>query len=134
MKSIPRILAIVLVGSALFTWWALESSGVAEIETRSAEGTSRSTHVWYAESGKQIWLEAGTPENGWYVDIQANPKISFKAGERSGTYRALPMLDPAARHQMRSLLRKKYGIRDRWIALLFDTSNSIAVQLLPQRD
>ena len=134
MKSLPRILAIALLGSALFTWWALESSGVAVIETRSAEGMPRSTHIWYAESGQQIWLEAGTPDNGWYVDIQANPLVSFEADELSGRYRAMPMLDAAARHQMRSLLMKKYGIRDRWIALLFDTTNSIAVQLLPQRD
>jgi hypothetical protein len=132
VKKPIRISILIAVSFVLFTWWALESDGVAVIETTMPNGQTRSTHVWFAESNGDIWIEAGTPENTWYVEIQAEPTVSFAAAERSGRYIAETIPGEAAHLRVRSLLRKKYGIRDRWIDFIFDTSKSIAVRLVPK--
>jgi hypothetical protein len=121
--------ALVLLGA--FTWWALESSGVAILETCAVDGSLRSTHVWFAERDGELWLEAGAPDNAWYRDVQRDPRVSFTASERSGRYLAERVDEPGARDQIRSLLRTKYGLRDWWVTVLFDTSRSIAVRLVP---
>jgi hypothetical protein len=132
VKKPIRISILIAVSFVLFTWWALESDGVAVIETTMPNGQTRSTHVWFAESNGDIWIEAGTPENTWYVEIQEEPTVSFAAAERSGRYIAETIPGEAAHLRVRSLLRKKYGIRDRWIDFIFDTSKSIAVRLVPK--
>lgn len=132
MKLTIRILGATVVVFAVLTWWALESGDVAILETRAADGALRSTHVWFAEPNGELWLEAGTPENSWYLDVLRDPLVSFSAPGRSGQYVALPVEDPAAHEEIRSNLREKYGLRDRWVALLFDTSRSVAVQLAPR--
>jgi len=125
-------IAVTLLGAfALVTWWALESAGVAVLATRAADGSSRSTHVWFAEAEGELWLEAGTPENSWYVDVQTHPVISFSTPARSGKFLAEPDSSAAARDQIRALLREKYGFRDWWVSVIFDTSHSIAVRLVP---
>ena len=108
-----------------FTWWALESGGVAVIETHAADGSQRETHVWFAEPDGELWLEAGTPENAWYVEVQADPRVGFSSGARSGQYLARSVAEPGGHDRIRALLREKYGVRDAWIALIFDTSNSV---------
>ena len=127
-------LVSVLVALGLITWWALESSGVAVLETRASDGSLRSTHVWFAEPDGELWLEAGTPENAWYLDVQRDPLVAFSSLERSGQYTARRVEDPGAHDQIRSLLRAKYGLRDGWIGLLFDTSRSVAVELVAPRE
>ncbi len=121
---------VVFVGT---TWWALESFGVATVETLTEDGSLRSTHVWYVEPDGELWLEAGSPENGWFRDALENPALSFRAEQRSGRYRAQPLDGDDAHHRIRSLIRAKYGLRERWVGLLVDTSRSVAVQLVPER-
>ncbi len=116
---------------AAFTWWALESSGVAVLETSAPDGTRRSTHVWFAESDGELWLEAGAPDNAWLLDVQRDPVVRLSTPARSGQYVARRVEDPGARERIRSLLREKYGVRDWWVALLFDGSRSVAVRLAP---
>lgn len=134
MRIIRYTLIAVACVAAAFgttTWWALESGGVAVLETRTPEGGVRSTHVWYAEPGGELWLEAGTPENPWFQDIQASPVLEFTGEERSARYTAHPIDDPSGHGRIRALLREKYGFRDRWVGLLVDTSRSVAVRLVP---
>lgn len=131
MKVALFSLVAVLACLAMATWWALESDGVAILETQGRDGSHRSVHVWFAEHDGEIWLEAGTPERSWYLDVLHDPHVSFSATRHSGRFFAQRIEDPGAHDEIRSLLRKKYGVRDWWIALLFDTSRSIAVRLLP---
>jgi hypothetical protein len=131
MRSVTVVIAI-LVSLAVFglvTGGALEWSGVAVIETRAADGTLRSTHVWFAEPDGELWLEAGTPDSPWLEDIQHDPTLSFSAARRSGQYAAHPLVGPSGHEKIRSLLRQKYGVRDWWVGLLVDTSGSVAVRL-----
>ncbi len=136
LKSIARriaaVVALIVLGVVLLTWWALEWSSVAVLETQSADGAVRSTHVWYAEPDGEIWIEAGTPENGWYVDVQEDPVVSFSTPERSSEYVAQIIPGHEAHLRIRDLLRKKYGFRDWWIGVLFDTSQSVAIRMVSQ--
>ena len=116
---------------AAATWWALESSGVAIVETRAPDGSLRSTHVWFAESAGELWLEAGAPDHPWYRDIQREPAVVVSSSRRSGEFVARRVEEDGARERLRRLLREKYGVRDRWVALLFDTENSVAIRLHP---
>ena len=133
MKSvvigIAAAVAGLIVAFGATTWWALEWDGVAIIETRSEGGELRSTHVWYTEPDGELWLEAGTPRNPWFLDIQRDPVLSFRVDGRTTRYTARLDEDPSGHSRIRSLMREKYGLRDRWVALLFDTSGSLAVGL-----
>ena len=113
MKLLLVVLATLVAAFGATTWWALESGGVAVIETRTREGTVRSTHVWYTEAGDQLWLEAGTPENAWFRDVRRSPALTFRAGGRSSRYVARPVEDPSGHSRIRSRIRDKYGFRDR---------------------
>jgi hypothetical protein len=133
-RFVKLTLLVVATGVAAFgaaIWWALESGGVAVIETRAPNGAVRSTHVWYVEPNRELWLEAGTPENPWFLDVQRHPTLTFRADARSARYLTRPVADPSGHTRIRSLMRQKYGLRDRWVGLLFDTSRSVAVQLMP---
>ena len=121
----------VLAGLAGITGWALESGGVAVIETETPTGAPRRTHVWYAEPDGELWLEAGTPENPWFTDVQRTPFLRFETEASEGRYAVRPIDDPSGHERIRTLMREKYGLRDRWVALLFDTSRSLAVRLVP---
>ena len=146
LGRLAKILIGIVLGSLIsflaLTWWALEAGGVAIVETEAKDGSTRSTHVWFAMPEGEIWIEAGTPGNGWYVDIQDQAMLSLTMSTTSTTsgtsapsvtrrYRAEPIPGEAPHHKIRSLLREKYGFRDWWIATLFDTSQSIAVRLIP---
>ncbi len=128
------VVAIMVAAFSATTWWALESGDVAVIETRTPEGTVRSTHVWYTEPNEELWLEAGTPENAWFQDVQKNAAVTFKASGRSARYLARPVDHPSGHTRIRALIRDKYGFRDRWVGLIVDTSRSVAVHLSPAEE
>ena len=115
------------------TVFALEASDVATVTTGAEDGNPRTTRVWTAQSGNQTWLEAGTPDNPWYHDIQRDPQLTLDRGDGKAptAYRALPIPGVEAHDRIRALLREKYGWRDWWIGQVFDTSNSVAVRLVP---
>ena len=114
----------------MLTWWALESGGVGILESQTANGTVRSTHVWYAEADGELWVEAGTPQNAWFLDVQADPAVFLFTSDESDEYIAEIVPGNAAHLRIRSLLREKYGFRDWWIDTIFDTSQSIAVRMV----
>jgi len=130
--SSKRLVAIV-VGSALafgaITWWALESSGVAVLRTRRADGSPRETRVWYVEHEDGIWVEVATGERGFLVDIRRTPQVVLSVGDHSAPYDAEAVDAPSGHDRIRALLGAKYGLRDWWIGLLQDTSTSVAVKL-----
>lgn len=119
------------LGFAGLTWWALESGGVARVETRAPDGGARVTHVWYAISAGETWIEAGTPDNAWFRDVGRSSLLTLSIDGEARRYRAEPSRDEAARQRLRSLLRQKYGFRDWWVGLFVDGSRSVPVRLVP---
>jgi hypothetical protein len=123
-------LAALLLALAGISYLALESGEVAVVETRGARGEIRSTHVWHVEHDGELWLEAGTPDNGWFVDLLSDPTLTLRASGRSGRYRAHPVENPVVHQRIRSLLREKYGWRDWWVGfLIVDSAGTIPVRL-----
>ena len=131
-----RVFAIALAGGIValvaFTGWALEWSGVAVVNTTTNDGVTRATHVWFIERDRYLLLEAGTPENGWFVDIGVTPELRIsQPGSLAGMYRVEPTSSPEGHARIRGLMREKYGIRDAWIGTLFDTTRSVEVRVAP---
>jgi hypothetical protein len=133
LLATAAVLAAAIVAFGVVTWWALESGGVAVLETRQADGSLRETHVWFVVRDGELWVEAGAPENGWFLDVRQDPVLDFRSDELSGSYRARVDRDPGAHPRLRAELRAKYGLRDRWVGMLVDGSRSLAVQLHPNR-
>jgi hypothetical protein len=116
---------------ALVTWFALESAEVAVLHARGADGGIERTRVWVAEAGGFLWIEAATPERGWYRALLHDPRVDLERSGRVEPHLARPMPGPEAHARIRTLLREKYGWADAWVGLLQDTSRSVAVRLKP---
>ena len=98
-KRVLGVTVAVLTGFVVVTWWALEWNGVAVVETRKDDGSSRSTHVWYAETGGELWVEAGTPLNPWYLDLQSDASVTLSSAGPSGRFIGERIeADPSLRH------------------------------------
>lgn len=134
MRLVPAAASTVFVLVAAFlgiTWWALESSGVALVTTTTPRGDERTTHVWYAQEGDVLWLEAGRPQHPWYQDIQRSPEVTISAEDLSGRYVLSTVPGKQAARHVRALMREKYGLRDRWVLLFVDASETTAVRAVP---
>ena len=131
MRRAPVGVVGLLAALGAVTWFALESGGVGTVETTAADGTPRYTHVWPVEIDGVLWLEAGTPQNAWYVDIGREPDLWLdREGERRA-YHAVPVPTEAARRRVRDALRARFGWRDAWVGMFVDSSGSVAVRLDP---
>ena len=133
MKRVAVALMAIGAGLVGLTWWALESGSVANLETRTADGSTRATHVWYVTPHGELWVEAGTPDNAWFRDIQASPVLTLAVDGWSARFRAEVVDEPATRRRVRGLLREKYGLRDWWVGHFVDSSRSVPVRLVPAR-
>lgn len=135
MRIFVRLCAAVGIAVLLFagvTGWALEWDGVMIVTTRAPDGTPRETHIWYAQEGDRLWLEAGLPDNPWYLDVQREPHVTLAAEGVSGEYElaTVPGRKPAA--HVRALMRHKYGLRDRFVLLFVDASQTTALLAIPE--
>lgn len=116
------------------TWWALEWSGVALIGTQQLDGEIRTTRVWHATYQGEVWLEAGSAESLWFRDLENSRAIVLTIDGESRPYRAEPVPNPEGHERIRKLLRQKYGLRDRWVGVILDTSQTLAVRLVPPEE
>lgn len=124
-------LGVALVGFATLTGVALESGGVAVLETRTPGGAPRTTRVWVAEEDGSLLVEAASAERPWYRDVLLDPVVSLAREGRVEAFRAVPEPGDAGHRRVREGLRARYGWRDAWVGLIQDTSQSIAVRLEP---
>jgi hypothetical protein len=131
MRIALGTIGALVVAFVAITWFALESGGVAIVETRAAGGSIRSTHVWFVEPEGELWLEAGSRQNSWFEDLGRDSRLSLLAEGRAGSYIATHLDDPEIRARIRALLREKYGLRDRWVGLFVDPSQALVVRLDP---
>lgn len=128
----------VVIGAAVLaaafgatTLVALEGKDVAVLHTRDDTGGARRTRVWVAESDGALWVEAATPERGFYRDLLLRPELDVEHGGRAQRMIARPEPGDAGHERIRTMLRDKYGWADCWVAMLQDTSRSVAVRLDP---
>jgi len=123
--------AVLAIAFGATTLIALEGNDVAVLHTRDDAGGARRTRVWVAERDGALWVEAATPERGFYRDLQLRPEIDVEHGGRAQRMIARPEPGAAGHESIRAMLRDKYGWADCWVALLQDTSRSVAVRLDP---
>jgi hypothetical protein len=130
-RRIGLLLVAVLLAFLITTWIALEGREVVVIRTFDAGGEARETRTWVADEDGFVWIESANPERPFYRDVLANPRVQL---ERAGVvhgFIASVEPNPEGHRRIRRLLADKYGWADRWIALLADTSASIALRLEP---
>jgi hypothetical protein len=129
------VLALSMWGAvAATTFWALEWSDVAVLETRTPEGSRRTTRVWYVVDDRgKLRVEAGAETSPWLEDVRRDPRLRLEIDGQAAAYEAAIQPNPEGHRDIRKRLRARYGARDVWIAWLFDTSTSFEVELLPAR-
>jgi len=114
---------------ALITLLALEGREVVVLRTTDAHGKTRETRVWIADQDGVSWIEAANADRPFYRDILEQPGIELVRHGESHVFRAAPVPGREGHDLIRRLLSEKYGLADRWIGLLADTSHSIAIRL-----
>jgi hypothetical protein len=119
-------IAVVFTG---VTFLALEGREVVVLRTFDAQGKARETRTWVADEGGYTWIEAANPERPFLLQLQANPEVELHRGGTLHHCRAGATPNPEGHRRIRRLLAAKYGWADAWVALLTDTSESLAVRL-----
>lgn len=131
MRRLVWVAVAATVVFVVVTVWALESEDVVVLRTRAGDGAIAETRVWVADGDGFAWIEAATPERGWYRELQADPSVELVRGGATTAYEATGLPGPDGHARIRGMLRAKYGWADVWVGLLQDTSQSIAVRLAP---
>ena len=128
--TLGLVAGVLLLVFLAVTYVALESSGVVVVHTVDfTSGETRKTRVWFVEDDG-LHLEAGHPENPWVNDLAAMEVVALTGENLDGEYRF--SIQGAESHTwIRSRMKRKYGWRDVWISVIFDTTQSYAVQLAP---
>ena len=129
MRLLAAILVSLLVGILATTYAALELGDVVVVETLAViEDEPRYTRVWYVQDGNKLLLEAGNPENAWVEDLASLNEIRLLGGGLDGRYE-FTHHGMGSHAAIRQLMRRKYGWRDWWVSLLFDTQESVMIEL-----
>jgi hypothetical protein len=135
VTTTPRIIGALSIAGVAFgaiTWRALEGDEVVVLRTVVDDnGSARETRVWIVEQGGFLWIESATPERPFYLDIQRDSHVELQRDGRRQAYRAEAIPGGDGHEKIRTLLRDRYGWKDRWIGMLADTSASIAIRLKP---
>lgn len=132
LKSVAFALLGLTLCLGLGTFLALESGGVVTVETVDhTDGRVRLTHIWFVIENEQLILEAGNQQNPWVKDIEHQPEVKIAGENISGEYRLVIERDAMSHRRVRSLMRAKYGWRDVWVSMLFDTTKSMLVLANP---
>jgi len=114
------------------TYLALEGGDVGVLKTHEVPNSTTETHVWYAESGGSLWIEAATPDRPWLGHIRRNSEVELELDGTETVWNAAPVEDDEARENVRALMREKYGWADWWVGLFQDTSEAVAIRLDPR--
>jgi hypothetical protein len=110
---------------------ASESGEVVTLRTRGGDGTLQATRLWLVDHAGAEWVRTGHPEKGWFVRLQADPRVEL---ERAGVWTsrtAVVVTDAAVSRGVNDVFRQKYGAADWIVALSGDASDRVPVRLDP---
>ncbi len=129
MRNLVLAILSSLILFVAITYTALEAGDVVVVETQT-EGTSdpRETHIWYVQKDDGLFLEAGNPQNPWIIDLASQPTLTLRGEALDGVYR-FTQYEQSSHQEIRRMMRDKYGWRDWWISLIFDTSQSYMIEI-----
>ncbi len=133
MKKAAALGGILVAAALLFVISVLAASeGGAEIVTLTtveSDGSELTTRLWIVDDGGVAWLRSGMPDSRWLRQIESNSGVIVERGDEAIRHRAVPVRDSKVRDRIHSLMRDKYGWADRWISLIRDGTQSVAVRL-----
>ena len=121
------LLVVIAMLFVIVTLIALEASDVVTVETKTSSAALRRTHVWFVATDTNLYLEAGNPQNPWVQDLSRLSTLHLSGAGLDGEYSFELYVNE--HNKIRNLMRAKYGWRDWWVDMLFDTSRSSAVRL-----
>ncbi len=137
--KMARIAVSIAVGGLLLVlggpYLASEFGEVVVVESRDAEGQARRTRVWIVDDADVAWIR-GSPSSGWVQRALANPEVLMTRRGSERHFRAVPERDRGTRERVNALMREKYRLRDRYIALTLgdpDRSGVLPFRLEPGR-
>lgn len=80
--------------------------------TGRRSGSPHTIEIWFALHGDRVYLLSGGGEGSdWVRNIQANPTVGVRLGDRDMICRAALVHDPEEDELVRRLLLEKYGPR-----------------------
>jgi len=132
-----KLVILFLVGVGLLglgagvTFVALEANEVVVLRTFGPTGDELDARVWVVDDGTETWIEIANPEKELYRRVLENPNVEMVRRDEARRFRAVPDTSRASHERVRALLARKYGLADRWIGMLVDTSASVPVRLVP---
>jgi hypothetical protein len=120
----------VLVAASLLLVALSEFGEVVVIHTALEDGTERRTRIWIVDT-EEGPLVRGTAGKPWVDGIRRRSAVEVdRAGERRAWVAVEPE-DPSTCRLADRLMREKYGVADRAIALLRDYESSTCFRLRP---
>ena len=112
---------------------ALEGRDVVLLRTSDGSGTTHETRTWITDDDGAFLIEAANEQRPFLHDVRARPVLDLRRGDDVYHCAATALPNPDGHRRIRRLLAEKYGWADRWIALLTDTSGSVAVRLVCEK-
>ncbi len=100
---------------------------VVILHTQDSSGNTLETHLWVVDHEGSPWLRAGQAENGWYRNLESQPRVEMLRADTRRAYRAVPVPTAEAREQIDHLMAEKYGLGGRIIARMHDASDAATV-------
>jgi F420H(2)-dependent quinone reductase len=82
--------------------------GVQKIQLETRPGDPYSVNVWCVAQGPNLWVTAGREANTWSKNLEADPRVRVRVGERIFERRAVRVIDPKEVELVLSLYEEKY--------------------------
>jgi hypothetical protein len=114
--TLALALAAAPAAAAEIDWQAVTAPDVVRIVTLDADGDVRDTKIWIALHDGTGWVR--TSDSRWFRNIQRDPQVKLRVGEREFELRAEEVGDPATRAAVDAAMRAKYGWSDRMLGVL----------------
>jgi len=110
-------------------WSEVASVETVEVVTSDEDGSPRETTVWLAALDGEGYVRTGSTR--WGGNLERDPQLLLRIGDREYALRALMIEDDALRERVAAVFREKYGFTDTALAL-FRGSRPKIMRLLPR--
>lgn len=118
----------VLFGLAILA--ASEFGGeVVTLYTRDPGGGESRTSLWVVDHDGSQYLRAGDRSSAWFERLRRSPEVRVERAGKAAVYQAVPT--PELTPTIDALMAEKYPLADRFIGLVRDPAQSMAVKLVP---
>jgi hypothetical protein len=118
---VRRILTYLAIGFAAYYGWRQVAPDAREtvlLHTASFENQDHFATLWVVDDGPVLWIRSETRKNRWLDAVRQHPRVEVRRAGVSHRYDAMPFDTPEAIARVDALFREKYGMADRFRALI----------------